>query len=274
MVTRGNKYFNNTSKKGSIGANNKNYENEKAEDAAVDHHRGEPGGGQSKLADRRPARAAAAAGLPAFGEAGPSKPGAHSGAHRARQGLGGLRHADDHAGHHAVHEGRRVRPGREEDRVFSAFLDRGGRAGRGGCRAGCARFRPQGLHRRGQLGHGGEQHAGVLHSRSLQIPGFHPYPKAASAHEPAEQHGDVGFLVAEPREPAPGDHPDVGPRPAAELPPYQRLRQPHLQLPQREERAVLGEIPFQDTAGNPVSDQRGSGGDCGEGSRELAAGFV
>jgi catalase len=47
------------------------------------------------------------------------------------------------------------------------------------------------------------------------------------------RHGDVGFLVAQPGKPAPGDHSDVGSRPAARLSVHERLWQPHLQLHQR-----------------------------------------
>ena len=40
--------------------------------------------------------------------------------------------------------------------------------------------------------------------------------------------GDVGFLVAVAGSPAPGDDPDVRPRPAGSSAPHERLRQPHL----------------------------------------------
>ena len=49
----------------------------------------------------------------------------------------------------------------------------------------------------------------------LQVPRLHPHPEAPSADQPALADRDVGFLVAVAGEPAPGDDPDVGPRPAA-----------------------------------------------------------
>ena len=62
----------------------------------------------------------------------------------------------------------------------AALLHRRRRARRGRRRARRARLRPQVLHRRGQLGHGGQQHAGLLHPRSLQVPRLHPHPEARS----------------------------------------------------------------------------------------------
>ena len=42
---------------------------------------------------------------------------------------------------------------------------------------------------------------------------------------------------------------------AEELSPRERLRQPHLQLHQRQERALLGQVPLQDRAGHPELDR-------------------
>ena len=59
-----------------------------------DHHGRCADRRQPELPDRRPARPAAAAGLPADREARAPEPRAHSRARGSRQGLGGLRHAD------------------------------------------------------------------------------------------------------------------------------------------------------------------------------------
>ena len=48
----------------------------------------------------------------------------------------------------------------------------------------------------------------------LQVPRLHPHPEAPSQDQHALADRDVGFLVAVAGEPAPGDDPDVGPRPA------------------------------------------------------------
>ena len=102
----------------------------------------------------------------------------------------------------------------QEDRHAHAFFDGGRRTGRRRRRARRARLRHEILHRGRQLGPGRQQHAGVLRARSLKIPGLHPHAEAPSAHQPALADGDVGFLVALARKSAPGDDPDVGPRPA------------------------------------------------------------
>jgi catalase len=50
--------------------------------------------------------------------------------------------------------------------------------------------------------------------------------------------------------PCSGDRRDERPRHPAQLPPHARLRQPHLQLHQRRQRALLGEVPLRQPAGH------------------------
>jgi hypothetical protein len=55
---------------------------------------------------------------------------------------------------------------------------------------------------------------GILYPRSPQVPGLHPSPEAPPAHQPALEHGHMGFLAAFIGIAAPGHDPDVGSRPA------------------------------------------------------------
>ena len=66
------------------------------------------------------------------------------------------------------------------------------------------------------------------------------------------------FWSLSPRKPAPGHHPDVRPRPPAQPPLHERLRQPHLQLLERERRTFLGKVPLQNPARPPLLNQRRS----------------
>jgi len=84
-----------------------------------------------------------------------------------------------------------------------------------------------------QLGPGRQQHAGLFRARPLQIPRLHPHAKARPQDQHAQRDGDVGFMVAEPGEPASGHDPVLRPRPAQELPQHERPWQPYLQLYQR-----------------------------------------
>ena len=174
---------------------------------------GRSGREQPEFADRRPARAAAAAGLSAARKAGSPEPRAHSRARRARQGLGRLRHADHHRRHLGIHQGEGAAAG-QEDRCFLRFSTVAGELGAADAERDVRGFALQVLHRGRQLGSGRQQHAGVLHPRPAEVPRLHPHPEAASAHQPALADRDVGLLVAVARKPAPGHDPDVRPRPA------------------------------------------------------------
>src|SRR5215472_14475050 len=46
-----------------------------------------------------------------------------------------------------------------------------------------ARVRAEVLHDRGQLRHGRQQHAGLLHARPAEVPALHPVPKANAGNE-------------------------------------------------------------------------------------------
>ena len=178
-----------------------------------------------------------------------------AGAGGPRQGLRRPWHLHGDRRHHALLQGQRVHPGRQADRLPGALLDGRGRAWRGRCRARRARLRGQVLHRPGQLGHGRQQHPGVLRPRPVQVQRLHPHSEARPQDQHALQYRDVGLLVAEPGEPAPGHHPVRRSRPAAELPADQRLQQPHLQPDQCRGRALLGQVPLQVDAGHRLLDQ-------------------
>ena len=93
-------------------------------------------------------------------------------------------------------------------------------------------------------------------ARPLQVSGLHPHAEAPPQDQPAFARRDVGLLVAVAGESAPGDDPDVRPRPACERPPRQRLRLPHLLPDQQRGRAFLGQVPLQDAAGPQALDER------------------
>ena len=144
--------------------------------------------------------------------------------------------------------------------MLRPILDRRRRAGRGRRRARCARRRAALLHRTGQLGPGGQQHAGVLHPRPAEVPRLHPHPEAPPGDEPAQQHRSLGLMEPEPREPASGDDPDERPRHPGEPALHERPWLAHLQLLERGRRALLGQVPLQDAAGPQDADEcRGRG---------------
>ena len=145
-----------------------------------DHHGRRADRRQPEQPVRRPARPAAAAGLPADREARAPEPRAHPGARGACQGLGRLWHADHHQRHHAIYQGQGLLRDRQADGSVPALLDRRRRARRGGCRARRARLRAEVLYGRGQLGPRRQQHAGVLRARPGQVPRLHPHAEAPS----------------------------------------------------------------------------------------------
>ena len=211
----------------------------------TDHQRGLSRRRQPERDDRRPARPAAAAGCLVPGEARPLRPRGDPRAAHARQGLRRLRHVHRHARHHEVHAGEDLLPGRQEDRAVRPLHHRRRRARRGRCRARHPRLRGQVLHRGRQLGHGRQQHAGVLPARPAQVPRPQPRGQARPAHQPAQREEQLGLLDLAAGGPAPDHHRHERPRHPGDLPPHARLRQPHLQLHQREERAPLGQVPLQ-----------------------------
>jgi hypothetical protein len=85
----------------------------------------------------------------------------------------------------------------------------------------------------------------------------------------ATNNWDFWTLAA--RGPAPGHHRHERPRHPGQLPPHARLRLAHLQLHQREERALLGQVPLPHPAGHQEPDRRRGRGDHRQGSREPPA---
>ena len=160
---------------------------------------------------------------------------------------------------------------RQEDRAVRPLHHRRRRARCGRCRARHPRLRRQVLHRGRQLGSGRQQHAGVLHARPAQVSRPQPRGQARPAHQPAQREEQLGLLDLAARSAAPDHHRHERPRHPGDLPPHARLRQPHLQLHQREERALLGQVPLQVAAGHQEPDRRRSRSDHRQGPREPSA---
>ena len=161
--------------------------------------------------------------------------------------------------------------GGQEDRPVRPLLHGGRRARRRRRRARHPRLRHEVLHRGGQLGPGGQQHAGLLPARPAQVPRPQPRRQARPAHQPAQRPEQLGLLDLAARGAAPGHHRHERPGHPRLLPPHARLRQPHLQLHQRQERALLGEVPPPDPAGDQEPDRRGGRGDHRQGPRKPPA---
>ena len=87
-----------------------------------------------------------------------------------------------------------------------------------------------------------------------------PSTRRNATRAPALGHRHVRLLVALPGVAAPGHHPDVRPRHPGRPQPHERLRQPHVLALKREGRAVLGQVPLQDSPG-PRAPHRRRGGD-------------
>ena len=68
----------------------------------------------------------------------------------------------------------------------------------------------------------------------------------------------LGLLAPPARSAASGNGRHERSRHSGELSPHARIRQPHIQLHQREQRTLLGEIPFPDAAGHQKPDRRRS----------------
>ena len=161
--------------------------------------------------------------------------------------------------------------GRQEDRPVRPLLDRGRRAGRRRRRARHPRLRREDVHRRRQLGPGGQQHPGLLLPRSAQVPRPQPRGQARPAHQHAERAEQLGLLEPAPRGAPPDHHRHERPRHPGELPPHARLRQPHLQPHQRRRRAQLGQVPLGLPAGHQDPHRRRGRGARGQGPGEPPA---
>ena len=140
--------------------------------------------------------------------------------------------------------------GGKADRGLRAVLHRRRREGLGGLRARPARLRGQVLHRRRQLRHGRQQHAGLLHPRPPEVPRLHSHPEAQPGDQPQGPRHVLGLPLSDPGIDPPGHDPVLGPRHPQDLPQHERLQQPYLHVVQREGRVLLGEVPLQDRAGD------------------------
>ena len=125
---------------------------------------------QPELAEVRHPRAGAAGGLHPAREGHPLRPRAHPRAHRARTRLRRARLFRVHGAAHALHAGRAVPAGWQGHAGVRALFHRGRRTRLEGHGARRARLCRQVLHRPGQLGPGGQQHAGVLHPGCDEVP--------------------------------------------------------------------------------------------------------
>ena len=112
-------------------------------------------------------------------------------------------------------------------------------------------FADQVLHRRGQLGHRRQQHAGLLHPRPAEVLRLHPHPEAPAptTNLQRRQHA-VGLLDAVAGIGAPGDVPVFRPRHPRPRGGTCTASARHTFLCQRRGRKVLGEVPLQDRAGH------------------------
>jgi hypothetical protein len=178
------------------------------------------------------------------------QPRAGARARRPRQGRRRARLLRGDRRRGAVHQGLVPVAGRQAHRHVRPLLDGGRRAGLPRHRARPARLRAEVLHRRRQLRHGRQQHAGLLRPRPVEVPGLHPLPEATARHGPAFQRHAVGLLDAVARERSPGDDPHVRPRDPGQLAAHGRLLEPHLLVGERRRRALLGQVPRQDQPGD------------------------
>ena len=105
----------------------------------------------------------------------------------------------------------------------------------------------------------------------LEVSRPQPRRETGSPHQHAQRQEQLGLLDLTARGAAPGHHRHERPGHPCHLPSHARLRQPHLQLHQRQERAVLGQVPPQDPAGHQKPDRPGGRGDRRQGPGEPPA---
>src|SRR5258708_33221491 len=211
-----------------------------------DHGRRPPRWRQPEFAHGRAARAGGLRRLFALRKNGALQPGKNPGARSACQRLGRIWPFRLHQlRNHQVHDGKTFWRRRQKDSYVSALLHRWRRERLGGHGARSARICAEVLHRRGQLGHDGKQHARFFHSRSAQVRRFHPHAEARPANQPEIAHDDVGLLVALARIAASSNDSVFRSRDSERLPPHERLQQPPFQPDKWEERALLRETALQ-----------------------------
>ena len=202
-----------------------------------DDQPGRAGRRQPVLAQGRAARPDAARGLHPPREDHPLRSRADPRAHRPRPRLGGARLLRVLQAAGAVHPGLDLRRGGQADAGLRALLDRARRArlDRHGARR--ARLRGEVLHRRGQLGPGRQQHAGVLHPGRDEVPRPRPRRQARAAlRDAAGRVGArhvLGLRLADARDHPHADVGDVRSRHSPQLPHDAGFRRPHLPVRQR-----------------------------------------
>ena len=176
------------------------------------------------------------------------EPRAGSRAPAARQGQRGVRPVRGHRRCQCLHQGRGV-PAGHDDGSGGQVLHRRRGAGQPGHLAGSAWVRAEVLHHRGQLRHGRQQHAGVLHSRPDQVPALHPVAEAARRQQPARPRHAVGLLDPVPGVCAPGDLPDGRSWHSTQLAADERVQLAHVHVGQCAGREGLGEVPLHQRPG-------------------------
>ncbi|MCY1520453.1 hypothetical protein D9M68_552300 [compost metagenome] len=157
------------------------------------------------------------------------------------------------AAHRPDHGGAVRRKGQAHARL-RALLHGGRRAGLQGHRARRSRLRREVLYRRGQLGSGRQQHAGVLHPGRDEVPGPGARREAgAPSRHAAGRVGArhvLGLRVADA-----GIHPHahvahVGSRHSAQFQNDAGVRRAYVPLRQRRRRIPVGEVPLEPGAGH------------------------
>ena len=221
-------------------------------EATADHDRcRHPGREPGALADRRPRRPGPPAGLLPDRADGQLQPRADPRAPAARKGGRGLRHLRGEPRRQSLHESGRL-PARHRNRARPSLLDRRRRARLARHLARPPRLCRQVLHERGKSRHRRQQHPGLFHPRPDQVPELHPQPEAAGRQQPARPRHAVGLLDPFARVGPSGHLADGGPGHPEELAAHERVLVAHLHVGQREERAVLGQVPLQDRPGHRV----------------------
>src|ERR1700752_3042333 len=107
--------------------------------------------------------------------------------------------------------------------TFIRFSTVGGEKGFRRYRTRSARLRAKILHRRRQLGHDRQQHAGVFYSRSTEVWRFYSHAEARPGNKFEIAHDDVGLLVSLAGIAAPGDDSLFRSRNTERLPAYGRI---------------------------------------------------
>jgi len=225
------------------------------EKEAADHVGRHPGRRQSKCPDRRRAGTAPRAGLQLF-EKHAISTGAHPRTRRTRQRLWRLRTLTITQDITAYTKASLFAQVGKKTPASSAFRPSPVNGARP-TPSGRPRLRDEVLHRPRKLGPCRQQHAGLLRADPYKFPDFIRTQKRDRRPTCAATRR-CGLLVAFAGEPAPGDDSVFRTGSAAQFSEHERLRQPHLQPDQRQERTGLGEIPFQDHAGNQDDHRRGN----------------